>query len=939
MDGHTRIYRVISGTAYVFGVEVLENGMTGARFNVGTFMEGELFFGLPPVPGFCYIITGTLGASIEPVGSGGNPLSITSAGLSDAFLKMSSSLQAAKFFKSSATLIKGKKEYEPEMELFSTKLLWVKVTPETYIFCGDEASKWSGDLYFPVYQGHSVYLSQKAELESITTKELLTTHCFGKSLSSYIRRLAQAICEEYGKEKSSEAARSVERQRRSDSAYTASLKEISTIMEKGDDLEGDFLGDDSPLVKTMKIVGKEDGIPIAAVGNKVYQQNEIGLQELAKDNNIRTRKVLLRGKWWKEENGHLFAFYTPDPDADKKVLYPVALVNEKSNSYIMMNPADGSSEKVTADTVEHIDPAAYMLYKPLSDKKVSLKDLLSFSLQTIQNDLIVFVVLGIISALVGMLIPEITRIFMDRIIPQAAKNQAIQISMIVFLCVLSGGAFDLVKSFAKIRIDTKSDSRLQAAVMDRLMKLPVPFFKDYSAGDLAERTMAVSAIQNIVSTTVLSSGMTFIFGFVYLFQLFRYSGVLTKWSLLFCLISIVFTTLIGIIKYKYDSQIADIQGKISGTLLQFVMGTAKLTITGAEKRAFSVWSKLFTKKKRCSYNSSATENVSQTFLASYPIIVNLLFYLIYMSGLQKGTIKDMSTGSFLAFMSAYSSFQGSLMGMTSAVIGSTQLFPLMKRAKPILEATPEVQSSKPAIESVEGNIEINHVSFRYAPDSPLVLKDVSMKIHPQEFVAIVGGSGSGKSTLLRLLLGFDKAESGSIYYDNKDIDSFDVTSLRRHMGVVLQNSSVMQGSIFDNIVGSTGLSMDDAWTAARMVGFDKDIEDMPMGMYTIIPAGGATLSGGQRQRLIIARAIVRRPNILFFDEATSALDNKTQAIVSKSLETLNVTRIVIAHRLSTIMNADTIYVLQHGQLLESGNYNELMKQNGFFAELARRQNV
>ena len=214
-----------------------------------------------------------------------------------------------------------------------------------------------------------------------------------------------------------------------------------------------------------------------------------------------------------------------------------------------------------------------------------------------------------------------------------------------------------------------------------------------------------------------------------------------------------------------------------------------------------------------------------------------------------------------------------------------------------------------------------------------------MKIHPQEFVAIVGGSGSGKSTLLRLLLGFDKAESGSIYYDNKDIDSFDVTSLRRHMGVVLQNSSVMQGSIFDNIVGSTGLSMDDAWTAARMVGFDKDIEDMPMGMYTIIPAGGATLSGGQRQRLIIARAIVRRPNILFFDEATSALDNKTQAIVSKSLETLNVTRIVIAHRLSTIMNADTIYVLQHGQLLESGNYNELMKQNGFFAELARRQNV
>jgi ABC-type bacteriocin/lantibiotic exporter with double-glycine peptidase domain len=188
-----------------------------------------------------------------------------------------------------------------------------------------------------------------------------------------------------------------------------------------------------------------------------------------------------------------------------------------------------------------------------------------------------------------------------------------------------------------------------------------------------------------------------------------------------------------------------------------------------------------------------------------------------------------------------------------------------------------------------------------------------------------------------LLLGFETPESGSIHYDGHDLATLDLQAVRRQLGVVLQSSRVFPGSVLQNIVGTSTLTLDDAWEAAGLAGLDEDIRAMPMGMQTFIVEGGSTLSGGQRQRLLIARAIVQRPRILLFDEATSALDNETQAIVSQALEALRATRIVIAHRLSTIMHADRIVVLVDGRIVQSGVYEELLAQSGQFQELARRQ--
>ena len=299
----------------------------------------------------------------------------------------------------------------------------------------------------------------------------------------------------------------------------------------------------------------------------------------------------------------------------------------------------------------------------------------------------------------------------------------------------------------------------------------------------------------------------------------------------------------------------------------------------------------------------------------------------------------LSVGAFVAFNSAYGLFLGAMQALGDASLNLLRIIPIYERIIPILETPPEVDRSKGFPGRLSGAIDISHVTFRYTQDGPAIVRDLSLKIKAGEFVAFVGSSGCGKSTLMRLMLGFEQPASGTIYFDGQDLSSIDVRMLRQQMGVVLQVSRVMPTEIFRNICGASARTLEDAWEAAEKSGLAEDIRNMPMGMHTYVSEGGGTLSGGQRQRLMIARAIVNKPKIIFLDEATSALDNRTQQIVSESMDRMEATRIVIAHRLSTIINADKICYLEAGQIIEQGTYQELMEKDGAFAALAKRQMV
>jgi ATP-binding cassette subfamily C protein len=367
-----------------------------------------------------------------------------------------------------------------------------------------------------------------------------------------------------------------------------------------------------------------------------------------------------------------------------------------------------------------------------------------------------------------------------------------------------------------------------------------------------------------------------------------------------------------------------------------LQGITKIRVASAESRVFSRWAEQYSNFRRISFQSQHLANIEHTFFAGYPLIITASLFAVMGMFLFKDEASRMSVGQFIAFNAAFGAFFGGMISLIETCLGLLNLIPVYERAKPILNAIPEVSESKVHPGMLQGRIEVAKLGFQYG-EGAQILKDVSFTAQPGEYIALVGPSGSGKSTLLRLLLGFEQATSGTIYYDNLDIVDLDLNALRRQFGVVLQSGQLMPADIFNNIVGSSNLTLEDAWEAARMVGLDEDIKKMPMGMYTVISDGASTFSGGQRQRIMIARAIVHRPRILFFDEATSALDNNTQAIVTASLDQMKATRIVIAHRLSTVIKADRILVLQDGRIVQDGNYKELIAVPGLFQDLATRQ--
>jgi NHLM bacteriocin system ABC transporter ATP-binding protein len=468
---------------------------------------------------------------------------------------------------------------------------------------------------------------------------------------------------------------------------------------------------------------------------------------------------------------------------------------------------------------------------------------------------------------------------------------------------------------------------------DRLLNLPAPFFREYTAGDLAARAGGIAAIRQTLSEVALSSLLALLFSLVSFALLFWYHVGLAFLAVLLFLVVVVVTGGCGWLQVRYERADHAVRGRISGLILQLVTGVSRLRVAAAEDRALTVWAGEFAQQRRLAFRARAIANNLSAFTAALPLISAALLF----AAVALAVRRSLSLGEFLAFNAAFTQILFAAGMLSSSLTSVLQVVPLYERARPILTTLPETDVTKADPGDLGGDIEMSHVSFRYRGDGPVVLDDVSVHIRPGQFVAFVGPSGAGKSTLFRLLLGFETPASGSIYYDGEDLAGLDLQAVRRQVGVVLQHSRLLPGDILGNIVGTSLLTLEDAWEAARQAGLDRDIEQMPMGMYTIIGEGQSTLSGGQRQRLMIARAIAPRPRILFFDEATSALDNATQARVSASVAKLKATRVVVAHRLSTVMHADRIYVLDRGKVVQVGSYDELMQQGGLFADLVKRQ--
>ena len=565
---------------------------------------------------------------------------------------------------------------------------------------------------------------------------------------------------------------------------------------------------------------------------------------------------------------------------------------------------------------------------------MGIKELTVYIIKSLSlSDIVLYAMALLAVTLIGMLSPKLTQLIFSDVLD--SRNLRVLLAIAVFMVCVSTSQLLIraMQSLLMARINTKMELAVEAAAMMRLLSLPADFFKQYSSGELASRMAGIRSLCTILISTALSTGFTSVFSLVYIAQIFAFAPSLVIPALVVILATIAVSLSTTFLQMRLSKRQMELSTKGSGLTYALITGVQKIKLSGAEKRAFAKWGKDFAKSARLEY--------SPPLFLKLNSVITLLISLTGTLVLQYFAVQSaIPLADYYAFNTAYSMVSGAFFSLSSIAATIATIKPVLEMVKPLFEATPEISEGKRVVERLSGGIELNNVSFRYGENMPLVVDNLSLKIRPGQYVALVGPTGCGKSTLMRLMLGFETPQKGAIYYDGQDLASIDLKSLRRKTGVVMQNGKLFSGDIFSNItISAPWLTVDDAWQAAELAGIAEDIRRMPMGMHTIISEGSGGVSGGQRQRLMIARAIAPKPRILMFDEATSALDNLTQKKVSESLDSLKCTRIVIAHRLSTIRRCDRILYLEDGKIQEDGTYEELISRNGKFAELVARQQL
>ncbi len=641
---------------------------------------------------------------------------------------------------------------------------------------------------------------------------------------------------------------------------------------------------------------------------------------------IMWRTVRLEGKWYEQATGIMLGALEDGTS--------VALVPMGTGGYSFRDPATGKRIRITKANAGRFHTEAVLYYRALPARRIDSDDIRQFALRSVSaSELILLLSATLAAVLLGMVTPAMTALLFSNI--TVTGDTHILFVVFVILVIVTAATF-LVTSMKQLllaRISTKVAIPLQAAFMMRALTSPAGITRELSAGDMGSRIGSLYSSLKILINMFLSMMLTAACSFACFFQMFSFAPRPAAIALGITVFLVLLYTQVIWKQFRVSTERMNDQAEESGLTYTMMSGIQKITLSGAESRAFSVWARVFQKAAKTVYNPPL-------ILKIHGALTHVILLLGTIIMFYAGASAAVPPSAFYAFLCSYEMLTGALIMISGNAAGFADALPVLRILKPLMDLEPETGEGKEVVRNLKGNISLHGISFRYDKKTPPVLENLSIQIHSGECVAIVGPSGCGKSTLIRLLLGFEQPDEGDIFYDGKNLRTMDLTSLRRKIGTVLQNGDCFQGTIFSNItVSGEGLTEEDAWAAARIAGIEDDIQSLPLKMNTPIPDGGRVLSGGQKQRLLIARAVAPKPAVVFLDEATSALDNQIQKQVSDALDQLNCTRIVIAHRLSTVRNCDRILVMDQGAIIEEGTYEELICKNGYFAELVNRQRL
>ena len=637
-----------------------------------------------------------------------------------------------------------------------------------------------------------------------------------------------------------------------------------------------------------------------------FEQIEMLLEQY----NIFFREITLSEGWWTRCTGYMLGFMADDNT-------PVILVPGFTD-YTFKHPKTGKmmSASKSAGLLKN---EAVIACQPFLEDKLTVKGLMRYAMYSLcKYDFIYSLLACVAVILLTMFTPYVCKLIFSEVIPSGDASQIVPIATLLFSAAVGLTMVQVARNLVVMRIKDKVEYALQTALMSRLLLLPTTFIKAYTPGDLSNRLLSLSRVSSLLTASFLSTMLTFLFSAIMFVQFFIYGG-----PLLYTGILVITLQLVGILmEYYYTKKIQlnvnDSNSHLIGILFSLFSGIQKIKTSGAEFRAYHQWAKAYAPTEQY----SSRQPLASFYVTAVSYCLKFLPMIVTMWAAWHYGLSLSDYIAYCAVLGLVCNAVLQLQGITKMV---ARLLPELRLCRPMMAAKPETKEDAHVVKNISGRVDIRGLKFRYADDMPMLFDGLNLSINSGDYVALVGPSGCGKSTLMRLMLGLEHPLAGSIFYDQYDISDINLRSFRQFcISICLQDDRLIEGTILDNIIFNNPLlTEEDAWEAARMAALDKDIQQLPLGMNTPISMDGKGVSGGQRQRILIARALVRKPRILFLDEATSALDNISQHIVTESLAKLRCTRIVIAHRLSTIQRCNRIIVLRDGRVAAEGSYEEV----------------
>ena len=663
------------------------------------------------------------------------------------------------------------------------------------------------------------------------------------------------------------------------------------------------------------------------IDRKLWKQMQSGadlpsnfdeLELLLEQYNVFFRTITLSDGWWTRCTGYMLGFMADDNS--HVVLVP------GFTDYTFTHPKTGESMKASKHH-NLLKQEALIACFPFPEEKLTVRSIMRYAVSCLCiYDLLFCLIACLGVTLLTMFTPYVCKLIFSEVIPSGDASQIVPIATLLLSAAAGLTMVEISRNLVVVRIKDKVEYSLQTAIMSRLLLLPATFIKEFTPGDISNRLLSLSRVSSNLTANFLSTLLTFLFSAVMFIQFFIYGGPLLTTGIIVIMIQLFAIMMEYYYTEKVQLSVNASGSHLIGTLFALFSGIQKIKTSGAEFRAFHQWAKAYAPSEM--YSSS--QPLASFYITGVSYCLKYLPMIVTMWAAWHYGLALSDYIAYCAVLSLVCKAVSQLQGITKMV---SRLLPETRLCQPIMAATPEVKEGRRVVKRITGQIDIRGLKFRYANDMPLLFDGLNLTINSGDYVALVGTSGCGKSTLMRLMLGLEHPLGGSIFYDQYDLSDINLRSLRQYcIGICMQDSQLIEGTIRDNIIfNDPHLTDEDAWEAARLAALDKDIRKFPLGMDTPITVDGKGVSGGQRQRILIARALVRKPKVLFLDEATSALDNISQHIVVENLAKLKCTRIVIAHRLSTIQQCNRIIVLKDGRVADDGNFNELQAR-GYFSD-------